>query len=148
VIVLPRRWETATLPLTSLGHPIDRPTGEGPSSKQAGEMQSSGSNITNHRLVDFDGEQVRFLWRDYEHASTQKIMSLTGDEFVRRFLLHTLPRGLARIRHFGLLANRFRHDKLSHCRTLLDQPKLEPTEVESADVRMLRLTGVDITRCP
>jgi hypothetical protein len=104
--------------------------------------------ISNHRLVDFDGEQVRFRWRDYAHANKQKIMSLTGDEFVRRFLLHTLPRGLARIRHFGLLANRFRHDKLSLCRTLLDQPKPEPPEAESADVMMLRLTGVDITRCP
>ncbi len=104
--------------------------------------------ISNHRLVNFDGERVRFRWRDYAHANKRKVMSLTADEFVRRFLLHTLPRGFTRIRHFGLLANRLRHDRLSHCRRLIGQPKPEPPEAVSVDAMMLRLTGVDITRCP
>ena len=104
--------------------------------------------IANHRLVDFDGEHVRFRWRDYAHGNKHKIMSLKADEFVRRFLLHTLPRGLVRIRHYGLLANRSRRRHLAHCRMLVGQCTPEPREPESADAMMLRLTGIDITRCP
>ena len=104
--------------------------------------------IANHRLVDFDGEHVRFRWRDYAHGNKHKIMSLKADEFVRRFLLHTLPRGLVRIRHYGLLANRSRRRHLAHCRMLVGQCTPEPREAESADAMMLRLTGIDITRCP
>jgi hypothetical protein len=104
--------------------------------------------IANHRLVDFDGEHVRFRWRDYAHGNKEKIMSLPADEFIRRFLLHTLPRGLARIRHYGLLANRFRKKNLSHCRELIGQRKPVPRETESVDDMMLRLTGTDIAQCP
>jgi len=104
--------------------------------------------ISNHRLLDFDGERVRFRWRDYAHGNKQKIMSLTSTEFVRRFLLHTLPRGFARIRHFGLLANRLRHQRLAHCRTLIGQCTPQAPTPETVDAMMLRLTGIDITRCP
>ncbi len=62
--------------------------------------------IANHRLVDFDGEHVRFRWRDYADGNRCKTMRLHADEFVRRFLLHVLPRGFTRLRHYGLLANR------------------------------------------
>jgi len=104
--------------------------------------------IANHRLTDFDGEHVHFRWRDYAHGNKNKIMSLTADEFIRRFLLHTLPRGMARIRHYGLLANRSRHKNLSHCRKLVGQPKAERRKTESIDEMMLRLTGIDVTQCP
>jgi hypothetical protein len=104
--------------------------------------------ISNHRLVDFDGQKVRFRWRDYAHGNKKKIMTLNADEFLRRFLLHVLPKGLVRIRHYGLQANRDRHKRLAHCRNILGQRSVEPREPESVESMMLRLTGVDITQCP
>ena len=105
--------------------------------------------IANHRLVSFENGEVRFRWRDYANGNKTKIMNLSGEEFIRRFLLHTLPSGFVRIRHYGLLGNRCRHAKLARCRTLLDQPQPEPALApESVDVMMLRLTGIDIYRCP
>ena len=103
--------------------------------------------IGNHRLVDFDGEHVRFRWRDYADANKVKVMRLDADEFIRRFLLHVLPRGFTRLRHYGLLANRTRARKLSLCRTLLRQPAPEPREPETAQEMLLRLIGIDITVC-
>ena len=103
--------------------------------------------ISNHRLVDFDGEHVRFRWRDYADSNKVKVMRLDADEFIRRFLLHVLPRSFTRLRHYGLLANRCRARKLSLCRELLGQLPPEPGEPETADEMMLRLTGIDITAC-
>ena len=103
--------------------------------------------IGNHRLVDFDGEHVRFRWRDYADNNTVKVMRLHADEFIRRFLLHVLPHGFTRLRHYGLLANRCRASKLALCRDLLGQPAPEPREPETAQEMLLRLTGIDITVC-
>ncbi len=105
------------------------------------------SAIANHRLVDFDAEQVRFRWRDYAHGNKVKVMTLDAGEFIRRFLLHVLPRGFTRLRHYGVLANRGRARKLALCRDLLAQPEPEPREPESPEAMMLRLTGIDITVC-
>lgn len=104
--------------------------------------------IANHRLVSFDGEHVRFRWRDYAHGNKLKVMTLEAGEFMRRFLLHTLPRGFNKLRHYGLLANRCRAQKLAKCRALIGQRAPAPGEPESAQAMMLRLTGIDITRCP
>jgi len=104
--------------------------------------------ISNHRLVSFEDDQVRFRWRDYAHGNAQKILILSAEEFLRRFLLHTLPSGFVRIRHYGLMGNRCRHEKLARCRALLDQPEPQPLEAESVDAMMARLVGVDIQRCP
>ena len=89
--------------------------------------------ISNHRLVDARDARVSFLWRDYAHGGKQKIMTLSAHEFLRRFLLHVLPGGLVRIRHFGLFANRNRSATLARCRSLLGStvctapsPKPEP----------------------
>jgi hypothetical protein len=62
--------------------------------------------ISNHRLVSLADDQVAFRWRDSAHNNEHKLMTLALDEFLRRFLLHTLPKGFVRIRHFGFLANR------------------------------------------
>ena len=104
--------------------------------------------ISNHRLVAFDGQNVRFRWRDYAHGNPCKVMTLDVDEFIRRFLLHALPHGFTRLRHYGLLANRFRASKLARCRALLAQPEPEPSEPETTPELLLRLTGIDITICP
>jgi hypothetical protein len=75
--------------------------------------------IANSRLVAAEDGQVAFRWRDWRHHGKAKLMVLAADEFIRRFLLHSLPDGFHRIRHFGFLANRERTDKLALCRRLL-----------------------------
>ena len=75
--------------------------------------------ISNHRLVGFDGKLVRFRWKDYAHGGKQRIMKLKATEFLRRFFLHVLPKGFVRIRHYGLLSNRFRKPCLSLAQKLL-----------------------------
>jgi hypothetical protein len=75
--------------------------------------------ISNHRLVAFENDRVSFRWRDYAHGGKKKVMTVSADEFLRRFLLHVLPGGLVRIRHFGFFANRRRETALARCRQLL-----------------------------
>ena len=75
--------------------------------------------ISNHRLVSLQDGQVTFRWRDSAHNNKKRLMSLNVDEFLRRFLLHTLPQGFVRIRHFGFLANRTRRGRLPLCFQLL-----------------------------
>jgi len=75
--------------------------------------------ISNHRLVSLEAGQVTFRWKDYAHGNKKRKMALTADEFLRRFLLHVLPRGFVRIRHFGFLAGRRRRQALAVCRRLL-----------------------------
>jgi hypothetical protein len=74
--------------------------------------------ISNHRLLDFDGQAVTFRWRDYAHGNKQRKMTLTAMEFLRRFIQHVLPLGFVRIRYFGFLANRCRSRLISLCREL------------------------------
>src|SRR5262252_9358022 len=76
--------------------------------------------ISNHRLVSFADGQVTFRWRDSAHNNVRKLMTLSLDEFLRRFLLHLLPKGFVRIRHFGFLANRHRVKLLPLCFAALD----------------------------
>jgi hypothetical protein len=75
--------------------------------------------ISNHRIVALADGQVTFRWKDYAHGSKQKLMTVTMEEFLRRFLLHVLPHGFVRIRFFGFLANRRRKTLLPLCRQLL-----------------------------
>ena len=78
--------------------------------------------ISNHRLISFEGGQVTFRWRDSAHNNEQKLMALSLDEFLRRFLLHLLPKGFVRIRHFGFLASRRRAQLLPLCLAALGAP--------------------------
>jgi hypothetical protein len=75
--------------------------------------------ISNHRLIAIEDDKVRFHWKDYADGNQQKTMALDGVEFIRRFLLHVVPSGFMRIRHFGFLANGHRAKKLELCRRLL-----------------------------
>jgi hypothetical protein len=77
--------------------------------------------ISNHRLIAFENNQVAFRWKDYAHGNQQRTMTLSADEFLRRFLLHVLPRAFVRIRFFGFLANRRRSILLPLCQQLLGQ---------------------------
>jgi hypothetical protein len=75
--------------------------------------------ISNYRLTALEGDAVEFLWKDYAHGGEPKTMRLEGVEFIRRFLLHVLPTGFVRVRHYGFLANRVCQEKLALCRALL-----------------------------
>ena len=89
--------------------------------------------ITNHRLVAFERDQVTFRWRDYAHGNKKRKMTLSAEEFLRRFLLHILPRGFVRIRSFGFLANRRRATLLPRCQSLLlHNPKPHAPAVASS----------------
>jgi hypothetical protein len=96
--------------------------------------------ISNHRLVSFQNGQVTFRWRDSAHHNQQKLRTLPVDKFLRRFLLHILPQGFVRIRHFGFLANRRRATTLPLCFQLLDAAH-QPTAPSANDSHPLY-------RCP
>ena len=105
--------------------------------------------ISNDRLLSVDDGQVRFRWTDYAHGHRVKTMTLAAAEFLRRFLLHVLPGGFVRIRHFGFLANRGRTAKLARCRALLAvPPPPPPASPEPVAALVHRRTGVDLTACP
>jgi hypothetical protein len=78
--------------------------------------------ISNRRLISIDDNHVTFGWKDYAHHHRPRTLTLDGAEFLRRFLMHAVPRGFMRIRHFGLLANRVRATNLSLCRRLIATP--------------------------
>jgi hypothetical protein len=91
---------------------------------------------------------VTFAYKDYKHAQRQKVLTLSADEFLRRFLMHVLPDGFQRIRHYGLLGNRHRAEKLARCRELLGV--VTPTIETQRDYRerYRQLTGQHPLRCP
>jgi Putative transposase/Transposase zinc-binding domain len=100
--------------------------------------------ISNHRLVAFQDDQVTFRWKDYAHGNKKKMMTLSSQEFLRRFLLHVLPRGFVRIRFFGFLAHRYRATLLPQCRLLLlNNPKPHVIAVSNSSP-----TQTAIFRCP
>jgi hypothetical protein len=88
--------------------------------------------ITNRRLLACDDGQVTFRWKDYQRGKRQRLMTLDAVEFLRRFLLHVLPRGFQRMRHYGFFANGQRKGKLPRCRELLGQALLAPAETSPA----------------
>jgi hypothetical protein len=107
--------------------------------------------ISNNRLLSMDDDEVTFLWKDYKHQSANRPMTLTAEEFIRRFLLHILPAGFKHIRSYGFLANHWRETKIATCRRLLSEPipTIEHSS-EREDYRDLyeRLTGKSLRACP
>jgi hypothetical protein len=97
--------------------------------------------ISNHRLVAYNEDKLSFRWKDYAHGNKQKLMTLSADEFLRRFMLHVLPGGLVRIRHFGLFANRRRSSALQRCRELLGSVE-RVTPAETPILRCPTCSGV------
>ena len=85
--------------------------------------------ISNGRLISLDNGQVRFRWRDSRHNNRSSTMRLEATEFIRRFLLHVLPAGFVKIRHFGLLANRNRRHALALCRVHLHSAETDLTRL-------------------
>jgi Putative transposase/Transposase zinc-binding domain len=89
--------------------------------------------IVNSRLLSLAEGKVCFRWKDYRQGAKSKVMTLDAGEFIRRFLLHVLPDGFHRIRHYGLFANGHRADKIMLCRKLLDAPPPVPTAGTGTD---------------
>jgi hypothetical protein len=109
--------------------------------------------IANSRLVSLSAGNVHFTWKNYRQAGTTKVMTLHADEFIRRFLLHTLPDGFHRIRHYGFLARGRRNDHLALCRNLLaaantfsDPNSLDPAHKQDRCERSP--TDRDFAVCP
>ncbi len=106
--------------------------------------------ISNNRLVGIDDGVVRFRWKNYRAGGRVKTMTLAADEFIRRLLLHVLPDGFQRIRHYGFLANRSRQQKLDRCRQLLAMPPPEVPTSQAEDYRdrYQQFTGQSLKACP
>jgi Putative transposase/Transposase zinc-binding domain len=104
--------------------------------------------ISNHRLLDLQGDQIRFTWRNRQRGDRSEIAQLHAHAFIKRFLMHVLPSGFVRIRHYGVLANRCKAYTLPLCRQALGQVATPPPEPKSVAQWMQQWTGIDITRCP
>jgi hypothetical protein len=107
--------------------------------------------ISNRRILSLSGGKVRFQWKDYANGSKHRTMELSAGEFIRRFLLHVIPRGFVRVRHYGFLANRLRMKKLEIARALLGQPSAEagPASLDGQSVVGVSLEKVvDPFLCP
>ena len=105
--------------------------------------------ISNNRILSINNGSVSFAYKDRSNNDTRKTMSLKANEFIRRFLIHTLPKGYTRIRHFGFLANRNKIQNITTVRTLLNiTPNLPKKMKKTFQEMMFHLTGVDVTLCP
>lgn len=105
--------------------------------------------INNHRLQAIAGDNVTFSYKDRKNGNAKRSMTITGEEFIRRFLLHVLPTGFIKIRYFGFLAHTRKREAITIIRRIID-PLMEKPEVKKETIRetMLRVTGRDISRCP
>jgi predicted Zn-ribbon and HTH transcriptional regulator len=105
--------------------------------------------ISNNRILSIDNGKVTFTYRDRQDNNKIQPMSLDADEFIRRFLLHILPRGFMKIRYFGFLAHRNKKQAVTLIRKLIDPDMKLPEKIKETIIEMmLRLTGTDITCCP
>jgi len=105
--------------------------------------------ISNPRILNVEHGNVTFTYRDRRNNNTLKTMTLNAKEFIRRFLLHVLPDGFVRIRHFGFLSNRYKKENIQQCREIIEYSEQlpEPSEKNTKE-HLLELTGIDITLCP
>jgi hypothetical protein len=104
--------------------------------------------ISNDRICALYNGEVTFAYRDRKNQDRRKLMTLDAEEFIRRFLLHVIPKSFMRVRHYGFLANHSK-DCLSKCRQLVGlTPAPPPPPQRSIEELMLALTGINIHRCP
>ena len=107
--------------------------------------------ISNYGIVKLENDRVFFRYRDYRDDNKQKVTSLPAVEFIRRFLLHVVPKRFVRIRYVGLLSNRTKVQTILLCRKLLEAKPEEisqPIEYEDFSDFLFQLTGIDLTICP
>jgi len=106
--------------------------------------------ISNDRIVALENGRVTFRWKDRAHHDRPRQETIEAPSFLKRFLLHVLPRGFVRIRHYGFLANGHRKEQLETCRRFLSVPieSITPNQEETWDALIERVTGRDVLRCP
>jgi hypothetical protein len=104
--------------------------------------------ISNQRLVSLENGRVTFRWKNYARASEPATMTLKAEEFIRRFLLHVLPKGFVKVRHFGFLANRSRGDNVLLCRKLLAASSPGPPDLAPHDAHSNEPQVNPADRCP
>jgi len=105
--------------------------------------------ISNNRIISIDNGRVTFTYKDRQKDNEIKKMTLDADQFIRRFLLHVLPKGFFKIRYFGFLAHTNKKKDIPLIRKLIDPDATLPEKInESISEMMLRLTGIDISCCP
>ena len=105
--------------------------------------------ISNNRILDIENNTITFSYRDRKNDNEKKSISIKANEFIRRFLLHALPKKFMRIRHSGFLANRCKKENLLKCRKILGQDNISDNlSNKSVKELMLELTGQDISTCP
>ena len=105
--------------------------------------------ISNNRIVAIENDNVTFTYRDRKQNNDIKEITLTAQQFIRRFLLHVLPKGLMKIRYFGFLSHTNKNKDIPLIRTLIAPDAILPEKIiETLCEMMLRLTGIDITCCP
>jgi hypothetical protein len=103
--------------------------------------------ISNKLILRIEKDTVTFKWRDYKDGSKHKVMTLSADEFIRRFLIHILPNGFMKIRHYGLLGNRNKTTKLKVCKQLTHTPLISKEKASTLEL-IQRITGIDVCKCP
>lgn len=107
--------------------------------------------ISNNRILSIENGYVSFKWRDYRDKNKEKVMKLTAEEFIRRFIMHILPTRFVKIRHYGILSNRNKSTKLRKCKRLTGakQNRIEDVEKKLTTAELLfKVTGKDISVCP
>ena len=103
--------------------------------------------ISNKRILKLENGQVSFKWRDYKDNSKWKVMTISADEFIRRFLIHILPNRFMKIRHYGLLGNRNKTTKLIICKHLTKTPVLSVEKTSTLKL-IQKIIGRDVSKCP
>lgn len=105
--------------------------------------------ISNDRIIGVNQDNVSFQWKDYKDGSKQKLMKLTPEEFIRRFLLHVLPNGFCKIRYYGIYAHRNNKGALMQCKKAMGIKKQTPSLSDKTWQDMLKiLSGIDVMICP
>ncbi|MBU3153664.1 IS91 family transposase [Clostridium estertheticum] len=102
--------------------------------------------ISNNRIINIENDNVTFKWRDYKDSSKCKLMTVSADEFIRRFIIHILPSGFMKIRHYGLLRNRNKNTKLTLCKHLTNTPILLEEKISALQL-IQKITGRDFSKC-
>ena len=105
--------------------------------------------ISNDRIIKIENEKVSFRWKDYADGNNKKVMTIDGEEFIRRFLLHVLPHNFVKIRHYGLLSNRSRKTKLKKSQDIfgVKNDNLEVIKPTWQEI-LLQVKGIDVRVCP
>jgi hypothetical protein len=150
VLAAPEAWDGFIAALEAKDWVIEaRPTAAGPDQALAYLARYVYRvAIGDHRILALEDGRVRFAYRDRKDADRQKVNEIPAADFIQRFLYHILPERFVKIRYYGWLAPRRKQETLTVIRAALGATPPTPPPEETPAERILRLTGVDVRRCP